>query len=117
VRTKKACATKTPAHLRFSVETRARSDDIGLEYGTMFWSFEVKDKKVSNETWSVGVGTSDTFDAQKSCARCSPAPAPNPPQLPPPVRFTCLRAGSTMVGVPVPAKPTGMNIDVSVPAT
>jgi nucleoid-associated protein YgaU len=56
----------TPAHLRFSFETVARSDDIGLEYGTMFWSFEVKDKKVSNETWSVGAGTSDTFDAAQT---------------------------------------------------
>jgi nucleoid-associated protein YgaU len=53
----------TPKHLRFSFETVARSEDTGTDYGTMFWSFEVKDKKVSNETWKVGEGTSDTFDA------------------------------------------------------
>ena len=53
----------TPKHLRFSFQTAAHSEDTGTEYGTMFWSFEVKNKVVSNETWSVGAGTSDTFDA------------------------------------------------------
>lgn len=53
----------TPKHLRFSFETAARSEENGTDHGTMFWSFEVKDKKVSNETWKVGAGTSDTFDA------------------------------------------------------
>jgi len=49
----------TPDHYFF--ETAARSDDTGIYYGSMHWSFKMDAGKVSEEKWHVTEGVSHTF--------------------------------------------------------
>lgn len=57
----------TSHHLMFRFETVARSDDLGLYYGTLWWQFEadgsVAPPKVTKENYGVKPGVSDTFQA------------------------------------------------------
>jgi len=49
--------------MKYSFETAARSDDLGLYYGAMHWGFTIKANKVVDEHHHVAEGTSDTFAA------------------------------------------------------
>lgn len=51
--------SNVPDHYFF--ETAARSDDTGLYYGSLHWSFKMKDGKVNEEKWSVTEGVSHTL--------------------------------------------------------
>src|SRR5262249_18239371 len=52
--------SNVPDHYFF--ETAARSDDLGLYYGSLHWSFKMKgDGKVTEEKWSVTEGVSHTL--------------------------------------------------------
>jgi len=52
-------------HLQYTFETVARSDDAGVHYGTIHWSFEADGPagKVTNEAHRVAPGVSDTYRA------------------------------------------------------
>lgn len=51
----------TSANWGYTFETVARSDDVGVYYGTMHWAFNVQDGKVSNESHRVTEGVSHTL--------------------------------------------------------
>jgi len=47
---------------QFAFETVARSDDKGINFGTLHWGFHITSGKITNKTASVQEGTSPTFD-------------------------------------------------------
>ena len=56
---------KTNAHVKYTFETVARSEDVGIYYGAVHWSFDADGVagKVTDESHSVSPGVSDTFRA------------------------------------------------------
>jgi nucleoid-associated protein YgaU len=56
---------QTNQHLQYTFETVARSEDVGIHYGTVHWSFEADgpNGKVTKESYRVAPGVSDTFRA------------------------------------------------------
>jgi nucleoid-associated protein YgaU len=56
---------QTTTHLQCTFETVARSEDAGIHYGTVHWSFEADGVKgvASKETHRVAPGVSDTYRA------------------------------------------------------
>jgi nucleoid-associated protein YgaU len=49
--------------MKYSFETVARSDDVGVYYGGMVWGFTIKSNKVVDEHHSVSEAPSQTFQA------------------------------------------------------
>ncbi len=56
---------QTPAQRQYTFETIARSEDAGIHYGTVHWSFKADGVKgvASKETHRVAPGVSDTYRA------------------------------------------------------
>lgn len=54
---------KTTGHRQYTFQTLARSDDTGIYYGTVHWTFDADGGagKVTKESYRVAPGVSDTF--------------------------------------------------------
>ncbi|AFZ23000.1 LysM domain-containing protein [Cylindrospermum stagnale PCC 7417] len=50
-------------HIGFNFETVARSEDVGIDYGTIHWNFKLQSGTVKDESFHVEKGTSETFQA------------------------------------------------------